>query len=72
MSKITIFPSVRETSSGHFITIETALQRIKNNPKQHDLIQRIRNSTDKAQRDELNTAKVELIKFIIKLEQYRP
>lgn len=53
MSKITIFPSVRETSSGHFITIETALQRIKNNPKQHDLIQRIRNSTDKAQRDEL-------------------
>ncbi len=53
MSKITIFPSVRETSSGHFITIETALQRIKTNPKQHDLIQRIRNTTDKAQRDEL-------------------
>lgn len=53
MTKITIFPSVRETSSGHIITIEQAINRIRNNPNQHDLIQRIRNTEDKSVRDEL-------------------
>lgn len=50
---ITIFASVKETSSGHYITIDHALQRIKKNPKQHDLIQRIRKAESKTERDDL-------------------
>lgn len=51
--KVTIFVSVRETTSGRTLDIEQAFARIRNNKHQHDKIQAIRDCNDKTVRDEL-------------------
>jgi len=50
---ITIFPSVRDTTSGRTMTVHQAFERIRNNTKQSALIKKIRSLTDKTERDNL-------------------
>jgi hypothetical protein len=51
--QITIFPSVRDTTSGRYISVHDAFKRIRNNVKQGELIRKIRSLSDKSERDKL-------------------
>lgn len=51
--KFSIFAKYNQTTRGHEITAQQAFARIKNNIKQKDLIQKIRETKDKDERDKL-------------------
>lgn len=51
--KVTIFPSIKNTTSGHVISIDQVFNRIRNNSKNKDKIAAIRSLPTKKERDEL-------------------
>lgn len=51
--KVTIFPSIKNTTSGHVISIDQVFSRIRNNVKNKEKIAAIRSLPTKKERDEL-------------------